>query len=247
MRKFIEAIAGNECLDFRYKDYDSLFTRQKYNTYCLFFFLKEIGQLTVLKKEAECIFQTIKKCGEYDWNMDKNITCVLCLCVEEDEYYEMLSSENISNLSKTICFVEEDLNYFKKNVFLYTEKMESFARDNVGSLESLCQEYFTEKNFQSYKQSNRSNYKYDFLINLFIKIPFLRFYEYQSGNPKEYRSMETFVEARCREKAIDHEHIKELCGQLEKNVDNSEKLYEWLEALMKVQTDEKKGMAQDED
>ena len=52
MREFIEAIVGNEKLDFRYKDYDLLFVRHDYDSYYLFYFLKDKSQLISLQKEA---------------------------------------------------------------------------------------------------------------------------------------------------------------------------------------------------
>lgn len=247
MREFIESIAGEKCLDFNYDGYDCLFTCQDYSTYCLFLFLTDTGQLLTLQQEAGEIFQAIKKSEIYDINMDKNITCVIFLCLENNEYYEMVLGENISDLGRTICFVEEDLNFFKKNVFLFTEAMRGFARENIGKLDLLCQEYFTEEHFQSYKRSPRGSYEYEFLINLFIKIPFLRFCRYQPGNYKEYKTMETYIEAKCRKKAIDHEHIEEICGQLEENIDDADKLYQWLDSLVDRQAEEERGLAKDED
>lgn len=125
--------------------------------------------------------------------------------------------------------------------------MRYFARENIGKLDLLCQEHFTEENFQSYKRSPRGSYEYEFLINLFIKIPFLPFCRYQSGNYKEYKTMETYIEAKCREKAINHEHIDEICGQLEENIDDANKFYGWLDSLVERQAGEEKGLAKDED
>lgn len=247
MREFMKSITGEAFLDFHYDTYDCLFTRQDFNTYCLFFFLTDKKQLLKLQEEAGEILQEIKKSAIYDINMDKNITCVLCLCVEDDAYYEMVSCETISDLSRTICLVEEDLNFFKKNVFLYTEDMRHFARDNIGKFEICCQKYFTEENFQSYKKSPRDSCEYEFLINLFIKIPFLSFGRYQTENQKEYQTMGSYIEERCREKAVDIEHIEELCGQLEEHIDDKDKFFEWLDSLIETQAEEEKGSTQDED
>lgn len=247
MREFIESIAGEKLLDLGYGGYDCLFTRQDFNTYCLFFFLTDAEQLLTLRQETGEIFQAIKKSEVYDINMDKNITCVICLCIGENEYYQMVSGENISDLSRTICFVEEDLNFFKKNVFLYTEDMRSFARDNIGKLDLLCREYFTESRFQAYKKSPCDSYEYEFLINLFIKIPFLSFCKYQPGDKRQYQPMAAYIEAKCREKAIDLGHIEEICGQLEKNIGDADKFYEWLDSMVETQAVEEKGLGNNED
>ncbi|MDE7204311.1 MAG: hypothetical protein K2O91_20995, partial [Lachnospiraceae bacterium] len=123
MRKFIESITGEGSLNFRYMEYDTLFVKKDFNSYYLFFFLSDKKQLIELKEKTVEIFSTIKKNTEiYQVDMDKNITCIFCLCISEQEYYEMEQTSQISELSKLICLVEEDLNYFKKNVFLYTEK-----------------------------------------------------------------------------------------------------------------------------
>lgn len=239
MRGFIEAIKGVTRLDFSYKDYNSLFMKHEYNAYYLFFFLEKKEQLITLKKEAGNIVRTMKENEKlYQPDMDKNITCIFCLCVEEHEYYGVGDNRKISDLSKVICLVEEDLNYFKKNVFLYTEQMETFAQKNIGNLELICLEYLTEDKFESYKKSNKESYEYDFLINLFIKIPFLNFYRYQNKNRKGYQSINVFIKQKCKEKEINHSYIETLCGELEENIEDENKLYKWLETLIDNQLDE---------
>lgn len=245
MHKFIGSFAGDRQLDFRYGEYDCLFLKQNYNSYYLFFFLEDKGQLVTLQKEAGNIFQAIKQNRAlYQPDMEKNITCVLCLRIEENEYYGKGANREISDLSKVICLVEEDLNYFKKNVFLYTEKMEKFARKNIGRFESVCQEYLTEKNFQTYKKSNKDIIEYDFLINLFIKIPFLSFHGYHLENKGKYQTMSAFIEAKCKDIEIDYDYIDGISEQLEKNLEDENKLYEWLDTLIDKQTDQNKSLVE---
>lgn len=240
MFEFIESIAGGENLDFKYEEYDLLFVRNNHNSYYLFFFLKCQEQLVSLQKETANIFQAIKEKGKiYQPDMDKNITCIFLLCVSEDKYYE-IGTNRISDLSKVICLVEEDLNYFKKNVLLYTDKMKEFARENIGKFEELCQEYFTDDNFQLYKISNKDAYEYDFLLNLFIKIPFLNFHKYMWENQKEYHTLSSFIEAQCSLREIDHGYIDVICGLLEENLEDENKLYKWLDMLQENKSDEDK-------
>lgn len=233
MREFIESIVGISQLDFRYGEYDLLFVKHNYDSYYLFFFLKDKENLLVLKNEAGNIIRAIKEDKKmYQPNMDKNITCIFCLCVGENEYYEVEENGKISELSKIICLTEEDLNYFKKNVFLYTVKMEEFARKNIGRFEELCQKYFTEDNFQLYKKSYKNIWEYDFLINLFIKIPFLSFYRYQYENGKTYNTINAFIEKMCKIKEIDCDNADVICEQLEEIIEDEDMLYEWLDALI---------------
>ena len=146
MHKFIELIAGEEFLNFRYMEYNTIFVKKDFNSYYLFFFLDDKKQLVELKEKTVDIFSSIKKNAEiYQVDMDKNITCIFCLCISEQEYYETEQTNQISELSKLICLVEEDLNYFKKNVFLYTKKMEEFVHENTESFQQLCEKYITNE------------------------------------------------------------------------------------------------------
>lgn len=243
MREFIEILVGDKKLDFRYKDYDSLFVKQDYDSYYLFYFLKDKSQLIILQKEAVEIFNSIKSNKElYKPDMDKNTTCIFFLPVTEQEYYEIGENGEISELSKIICLVEENLNYFKKNVFLYTDKMKKFSQQNKGKFQSICSKYFTEYYFEKYKESCRNSYEYDFLINLFIKIPFLSFYTYQPVKQKEYQTMEAFIEQKCKEAEINKSHIEKISDRIEV-LDNEEELYEWVDALLE---ENKKGAIENE-
>lgn len=244
MREFIEALVGDKKLDFRYKDYDSIFVKQDYDSYYLFYFLEDKSQLIILQKETVEIFNSIKSNKElYKPDMDKNTTCIFFLPVTEQEYYEIGENGEISELSKIICLVEENLNYFKKNVFLYTDKMKKFAQQNKGKFQSICNKYFTEYYFEKYKESCRNSYEYDFLINLFIKIPFLSFYAYQPVKQKEYQTMEEFIEQKCKDAEINKSHIEKISDRIEA-LDDEEELYEWVDALLEEEN--KKGAVENE-
>lgn len=72
---------------------------------------------------------------------------------------------------------------------------------------------------------------YDFLMNLFIKLPFLRFETYQMRNQKEYRTVESFIQEKMEGHSIDKEKIQSIVKQLEKQVEDEDKFYRWLDAL----------------
>lgn len=245
MREFIRSITGDNCWNFSYEEYEFLFAEQKYQSFYLFYFPSEREQLLELKERAGDIFRAIKESERYRSEMDKNMTCILCLEVDENAYYEANESGKVSDLSKSICLVEEDLNFFKKNVLLYTKEMDAFSQAHTGCLESLCREYFTEENFQSYKKSSRNNMAYDFLINLFIKIPFLSFDGYQPGNRKEYQSMEAFIQSRLTEKELDLELIGKICVKLEETLQDEDALYAYLDVLVNESANEA-GMPEEE-
>ena len=104
------------------------------------------------------------------------------LNVSEEEYYETGKTGTISGLSKTISSIEEDLNFFIKHVFLYTDKMNNDANQYIGEFNALCKKYLTIENFEQYKNEIEESYLFDFLMNLFIKFPFLKIGEYMRQN-----------------------------------------------------------------
>ena len=233
MRKFIESIAEEKSLDYKYMEYDTLFVKKDFNSYYLFFFLNNKKQLVELREKTVDIFSSIKKNKEiYRVDMDKNITCIFCLCISEQEYYEMEQTNQISELSKLICLVEEDLNYFKKNVFLYTQRMEDFVHKNANNFEQLCEEYITNKRFQAYKMSSFENFEYDFLINLFIKIPFLSFQRYLPKDGEGYQSMSKFIKGKLNENEINQEYVDEISAHLETVLEDENELYAWLDKFV---------------
>ncbi|QNU68089.1 hypothetical protein EHE19_006530 [Ruminiclostridium herbifermentans] len=245
MREFIESMFDREKkVKFNYQDYNTLFVKEKYNTFYLFFFLNNENELLELKDKAGELYQTIKESKDiYKVDMDKNVTCIYCLCVEDEKYYETEATGTISELSKKICLVEEDLNYFKKNVLLYTDAMDKFASENIGEFDSLCQEKITESNFQDYKKNNIENYQYDFLMNLFIKLPFLNFQKYLLRNKKGYRTVSSFIDEEYNEKKIDKERIINEMNQLEGKIDDENMLYAWLDELIKKKTNVEKNIS----
>lgn len=245
MREFINAIFKEENkIKFSHENYDTLFVKEKYNMFYLFFFVNNEEELLKLKKESGNLYKKIKSSEDiYEIDMDKNVTCIYCLAVDKKEYYDTEKTGTISNLSKIICLVEEDLNFFKKNVLLYTDDMDKFASENVGNFDKLCEEIITESNFQNYKKSNRENYQYDFLINLFIKLPFLNFPKYQLNGDEGYKSVGSFIDERCNYETIDKGIIAENMRLLEDKISDENKFYEWLDEL--IENEKNKSISED--
>ncbi|GAA0795137.1 hypothetical protein GCM10008910_13420 [Faecalicatena orotica] len=233
MKDFIEALfESQQRLTFQYKNYSVSFYSGQYKSYYMIFFLKNQEELLSLWKEREELFQKIKDSEDiYESGMDKNILCLYCLEASDEEYYETFETGTINELSKKISLIEEDLSYFTKHVFLYTQKMQQFAQEHVGKFESVCRQYIANEQFISYKEDSRGNYVYDFLMNLFIKLPFLRFEVYQRENQKEYRTVESFIQEKMEIYSIDQEKIKSIVRQLEEQVEDEDKFYGWLDTL----------------
>lgn len=244
MREFIKSIFDEKKkINFNFLEYDTFFVREEYYTYYLFFFLNSEDELLELKNKAGELYQAIKSNKEiYKVEMEKNITCIYCLGVGDAQYYETEMTGTISELSKKICLVEEDLNYFKKNVLLYTKEMDDFANENIGEFDSLCQKYITQSNFEEYKKSNKENYQYDFLINLFIKLPCLNYKKYQVRSGEKYKSVEEFIEEEYTDKKINKDYINKQIEQLEHNIDDENSFYMWLDELIKVRKEKENSI-----
>ncbi len=203
------------------------------------FFFNDINDLSFCSNKTIEIFEAIKNVEDYRVEMDKNTTCIFCLKVDDNEYYETQSTNSISYLSKQICLIEEDLNYFKKHVFLYTSDMLQFANENIGNISKMFNEYLTEEYFNEYKRSQKENYKYDFIINVFIKFSFLSFKEYQvKAQEKSFISVSEFIQNECLIKKIDHTYVESVMKNIEglQKLENPENvidgLYAWLDELL---------------
>ena len=231
MRKFFEDIFENEALTLYYKEYNFSLIKSEYNTTYLLFFLKEEEELLDLQSQYADIFNSIKGNKEiYRTDMDKNIICIFFLCVEDEDYYAAIRGEG-NNLNKEICMIEEDLNYFKKHVFVYTKTMEDAVKMGDGSFEELCRVYLTNDNFQAYKKSYNDNPVYDFIINLFVKLPFLNFRKYDKNASKDYIKISDFIENECKTTNVNKFDINYKIDELKKVIDSDEKLYEWLDRI----------------
>ena len=237
MREFIEALFEKENkIEFQYEDYEMSFFAGRFKSYYLIFYIRTQAELIDLWKNTSSIFKTIKQNEDiYNNNMDKNIACVYCLNVSEEEYYETGKTGTISSLSKRISSIEEDLNFFIKHVFLYTDKMNDIANQYVGKFDALCEKYLTMENFEKYKNGIEANYIYDFLMNLFIKFPFLKIGEYMHRNQDEqkYRAAVSFIEEKIEKDKINLEKMQEIMDSLDqiKNIDTDDVIFKWIDNL----------------
>lgn len=237
MKEFIKTLFDekNE-ISFQYKDYDMIFFAEKFHSFYLIFFLQTENELMELWKQNAEIFDTLKKNNEiYSSDMDKNTMCIYCLKVSEEDYCETELTGTISQLSRKIGKIEEDLNYFAKHVFLYTSKMELFAKKHIGEFDSLCWKYIIDEEFDKYKSGDKSNYKYDFLVNIFIKFPFLSFEKYQIREDKKYQTVESFIQQKIDKKIEDIMMMQEEVDKLEEIIEDETKLFEWLDTLIQTE------------
>ena len=234
MKEFIKALfEGKNQIPFQYKEYDIVFYPEKFHTFYLIFFLQNENELIDLWNETAEIFQQLKNSKEiYSTDMDKNSMCIYCLEVSEEDYYQAGATGAISELGKKVGRIEEDLDYFAKHVFLYTSKMETFSENHIGELDTLCRKYLVDEEFDKYKKDSQGSYEYDFLVNLFIKFPFLSFEKYQMRNDKEYRTVESFVRKKIEEKTVDINAVREELEQIEEVIEDEESFFRWLDTLV---------------
>ncbi len=233
MKEFIKALFNEQDqIPFQYKDYDTAFYAGEFHSFYLLFFLRTEEELMALWKDTSEIFRQLKNTREiYSTDMDKNTMCIYCLEVSKEDYYQTGKTGTISELSKKVSRIEENLDYFAKHVFLYTHDMKMFSEKHVGEFDALCRQYIVDEEFDKYKRNVRGSYEYDFLINLFIKFPFLSFEMYQVNNGKEYRTVESFVQQEIEKKSVNISSIREEIKQLEELIGDEEKFFDWLDML----------------
>lgn len=238
MKEFINALFDEKSkIDFQYMDYDMSFYSGEFRSYYLLFYISTTEELIKLWENTGDIFRTMKQStSTYSVDMDKNTMCIYCLQTTDEEYYETGKTGTISELSKKISMVEEDLNYFAKHVFLYTNKMKQFAVQHIGNFEKLCEEYLTKERFEDYKNDIQNSYEYDFIINLFIKFPFLNFEKYYMRNQKElqYRSVTSFVQEKFNDNEINLDKVREDMESLETILDDEDALFKWLDQQIEL-------------
>lgn len=247
MKNFIKSLFDKRnCLDFQYMNYDMVFFEGEFQNYYLIFFLKCQEDLMLLWQNTEEVFQNIKKNQEiYNTNMDKNTLCMYCLKVSDDDYYQTETTGTICELSKRISLIEEDLSYFTKHVLIYTEDMDKFSEKYVGKFDELCREYIVEEQFEKFKESSREHYEYDFLMNIFIKLPFLRFGEYRIGTDKRYYTVESYVQEKAKEHSVELDKIQEEMAYLETVIEDENAFYAWLDDLVDMEIKEDKSEEED--
>lgn len=238
MKEFIKALFDEKKqISFQYKDYNIAFYAGKFHSFYLMFFLRTENELMDLWKDTAEIFRELKNNREiYSTDMDKNTMCIYCLEVSEEDYYQAGATGTISELSKKVGRIEEDLDYFTKHVFLYTSNMNLFSEKHIGEFDILCREYIVDEEFDKYKHNVRGSYEYDFLINLFIKFPFLSFEKYQMRNDREYQTVESFVQQKIEKKTVDIRSVREEISELEKIIEDEKKFWGWLDTLTEKET-----------
>ena len=233
MKNFIKSLfEEKQQLPFQYMDYDTALYSGEFHSFYLLFFLKSEEELTAAWENTGELFRQLKNNREiYRTDMDKNTMCIYCLEVSDEDYYNAGAVGKISELSKKVGRIEEDLDYFAKHVFLYTRNMDLFAENHAGEFDALCRRYILDEGFDKYKKSSRDNYEYDFLVNLFIKFPFLSFETYQMRNDREYRTVESFVQQKIEEKTVDINLVREEIRQVDEIIEDEAAFFAWLDAL----------------
>lgn len=233
MKKFINSLfSKGKQLVFQYMDYDMALYLGDFRSYYLLFYINTQEEMIRLWEKTSDIFRELKQNKmSYNVDMDKNTMCIYCLETSDEEYYETSQTGTINELSKKISLVEEDLNYFAKHVFLYTEKMKHFALNNVGKFDELCMEYMTKEHFQQYKDNIRMNYEYDLLVNLFVKFPFLEIEKHHIHDDSgvKYRSVDSFVQEKLNSYGIDSNKVQEKMKIVDLIMDDEEAFLNWIE------------------
>lgn len=230
MIDFIRRIIDGQELQLQYAKYENVFFRVEYSYY-IFIFLKKENQLIDLTEEWVNLYMSLKDSDDYREDMDKNTYCIVLKEVSEKSYYSE-DFENGQLLIKSICLIENNPYYFKKNVLLYTPKMLEFASSIKDDFDSVCRKEIAPDSFERFKIERKKEYKYEFLTKLYIKIPFLKYDSYYFDGGVNYLPVEKIVEIEMSRKMNDFSRTSELLEKLSTVLqEDDEKLFDYLDNL----------------
>ena len=113
--------------------------------------------------------------------------------------------------------------------------MNDIANEYVGKFDALCDAYLTAENFEQYKNGIEESSIYDFLMNLFIKFPFLKIGEYmhRKQERQEYRAATSFVNEKIEKDKIDLGKMREIMDSVEQtyNIGTDDAIFKWIDNL----------------
>jgi hypothetical protein len=140
-------------------------------TYFVVIFVEFPVDIDVFAERQVELFNHIKRLKEeYDRQMDKNMTLILCLKREN-----LLPDEKVNKL---IFELEEDPFHFKKHVLNYTDKQVEKFKNELDSIRTTDHMYKTVNNkqkFTQYKSNISDESSYNLVARLFIKLPFMKY------------------------------------------------------------------------
>lgn len=178
--------------------YDTVYVKEPIEeAYYLNVFITKEDDILKFKDNYELFYDAIKSIDkqEYEPAMDKNTSCIIYYCVSNEKYKEFKVENKISNLEKIVCDIEEDLYYFKKNVFVYSEDQLNYIKDiKIKNFNEICNDFISKReNFDKYKKENINFFEYDLIMNMFIKFPFLNYTKYFKTNEKSLKTIDEYT------------------------------------------------------
>lgn len=214
-------------------DYDTLYVKDTVEeAYYLNIFINNQEEMVRLKNDYEKFYEGIKNIDyeEYKLSMDKNTCCIIYYCISNSEYGKFRLSDEMNELEKNVCDIEEDLYYFKKNVLVYSEKQLEYVK-TIESFDKLCNELISDRdNFDKFKIKNIEFFQYDLIMNMFIKFPFLNYTRYFKTNGKLLKSLDEYIKIELNNNNFNDEK-QEQCEKIYKELSEleEEKLEKWLD------------------
>ncbi|MBP1890118.1 hypothetical protein J2Z53_001702 [Clostridium moniliforme] len=213
--------------------YDVVYAKDEVEeAYYLNVFINTNEEMARLKGEYEKLYEGIKNINydEYKPAMDKNTCCIVYYCISNDEYKKFRLEDEMNELEKNVCDIEEDLYYFKKNVLVYSEKQLNYVK-TIENFDELCNEFISDKNnFDKFKAENIEFFEYDLIMNMFTKFPFLNYTRYFKSNGNQLKSLDEYIKIELNnnnfsdEKQLQCENIYKELSELE-----DDKLEKWLD------------------
>lgn len=217
--------------------YDILYVKDSSEeAYYLNVFIRNKEEILSFRDEFKSLYSSIKKMNEeeYDSSMDKNTSCIVYYCVSNDEYIKFNLDNEIDKIQEIVCSIEEDLYYFKKNVLIYSEMQLNYAK-RIDDFNSICKKNIGDRDaFDNFKEDNFKEFEYDFILNLFIKCPFLKYTDYFNIKGQALNTTDEFIKQELEKKKFTYEQEKE-CKEafiaLSSIDGDLDKLAKWLDDL----------------
>lgn len=217
--------------------YDILYVKESNEeAYYLNVFIRSKEEILKFKDQFNSLYGSIKKMSEeeYDASMDKNTSCIIYYCVSNAEYREFNLDNEISKIQEIVCSIEEDLYYFKKNVLIYSETQLNYAK-TIDDFNSICKKFIGDRDaFDKFKKDNNKEFEYDFILNLFIKCPFLKYTDYFNTKEQALNTIDEFIKKELSKKKFTHaqeKECKEAFVALSSIDGDLDKLAKWLDGL----------------
>ncbi len=194
----------------------------KKRDYFICYFIDVNDKIDKTIGEVIKIFEKYKNEKDNAGEIDKNTSLVLF--IKTDDVKSFYEDKNLQN---QLFEIEESTYYFKRYVLVYKEDDELLNFIENNSIDKIEDEVKDKQLFENYSKNLYDNNLYNFLISLYIKIPFLNIKKEENT----FQSIDIKFENELKAKNIYEFYLKTKAINLDK--ENSNELEE-LDKFLKI-------------